>query len=355
MKRLVCALLIFVAASWLGGSVVHAEEETIQQKAEKVAQDAAVKINQKIDELQAAQKQKTDGKKKDKKTDNDGPKKPLMERVEHKFADSNGVKIHYATIGKGPLIVMIHGFPDFWYSWRNQMEALSKDFKCAAIDLRGYNMSDKPKGLDNYAMPLLVGDVLSVIKAEGQEKAIVLAHDWGGAIAWQVAMNAPEHVDKLIICNLPHLRGVQRELAHNPEQQKNSGYARAFQKEGAEKNLTAIGLASMHGKGDAAIKAEYQKAFENSDFEAMLNYYKKNYPREPYQDDTSPVIKVKAPVLMFHGLKDTALNAAGLNGTWDWVDQDLTIVTVPNAGHWVQHDAADLVSSTIKWWLLARK
>jgi len=82
----------------------------------------------------------------------------LEKRVEHGYADSNGVKIHYASLGKGPLIVMIHGFPDFWYTWRDQMEALSKDYQVVAIDQRGYNLSDKPKGVENYDIRLLVGD-----------------------------------------------------------------------------------------------------------------------------------------------------------------------------------------------------
>jgi pimeloyl-ACP methyl ester carboxylesterase len=128
-------------------------------------------------------------------------------RVKHEYADSNGVKIHYASIGKGPLIVTIHGFPDFWYSWRDQMQALSANYQVVAIDQRGYNLSDKPKGVDNYAMPLLVGDVAAVIKHLGKDKAIVIGHDWGGIVAWTLAMMKPEMVDKLIILNLPHPRG----------------------------------------------------------------------------------------------------------------------------------------------------
>src|SRR6266850_5212613 len=93
-------------------------------------------------------------------------------RVTHGYADSNGVKIHYASIGKGPLMVMIHGFPDFWYTWRAQMEALSDKFQCVAIDQRGYNLSDKPKGVENYSVRLLVADVVAVIKS--QDKAIIV-------------------------------------------------------------------------------------------------------------------------------------------------------------------------------------
>src|SRR5262249_5146497 len=143
--------------------------------------------------------------------------------------DSNGVKIHYASIGNGPLMVMIHGFPDFWYTWRAQMEALSDKFQCVAIDLRGYNLSDKPKGVENYGGGLLVRDVQAVIKSLGQDKAIIVGHDWGGLVAWQFALNVPQMTDRLIILNLPHPRGLTRELEHNPQQQHNSKYARDFQ------------------------------------------------------------------------------------------------------------------------------
>jgi len=274
----------------------------------------------------------------------------LEDRVTHGYADSNGVKIHYAKIGSGPLIVMIHGFPDYWYTWRAQMEGLADRFTVVAIDQRGYNLSDKPAGVENYDVRLLVGDVLAVIKALGQQKAIVVGHDWGGVVAWQLAINVPQAVDRLIILNLPHPRGLSRELAHNPEQQANSAYARRFQQEGAETALTAEGLAGW--VTDPAAHAKYVEAFKRSDFTAMLNFYKRNYPREPYTEDTSPVKKLRMPVLMFHGLKDTALLSPALNGTWDWMEKDLTITTVPDAGHFVQADAADLVTRTMRAWLL---
>src|SRR5258708_1497053 len=161
-------------------------------------------------------------------------------RVEHGYADSGGVRIHYASLGpkngvvkkgdrsKAPLIVMIHGFPDFWYTWRDQMEALSDNYQVVAIDQRGYNLSDKPKGVENYDVRLLVGDVAAVIKHLGRDKAIVVGHDWGGMVAWSLAMGMPEMVDRLIILNLPHPRGIARELATNPEQQQNSQYSRYF-------------------------------------------------------------------------------------------------------------------------------
>ena len=264
------------------------------------------------------------------------------------YANSNGVKIHYVTAGTGPLVVMIHGFPDFWYTWRNQMDALSGQYQVAAIDLRGYNLSDKPAGEENYDMRLLIGDVAAVIKHFGREKAIIAGHDWGGAIAWQFVFNMPQMVEKLIILNLPHPNGLSRELATNEKQKASSAYARRFQSPDSHKALTAEGLAGW--VTDPAAKAKYIEAFQRSDFNAMMNYYRRNYPKEPYEARIAPQ-RVNVPVLMIHGLKDTALLAPALNNTWDWLDADLTLVTIPNASHFVQQDASELVSKTIKSWL----
>jgi pimeloyl-ACP methyl ester carboxylesterase len=274
----------------------------------------------------------------------------LLEKVHHGYAQNGGVKIHYASIGEGPLVVMIHGFPDYWYTWREQMTALSKaGYRVVAIDQRGYNRSDKPKGVDQYAMTHLVEDVAAVVKACGSEKAIICGHDWGGAVAWTLAMMKPGLVEKLIVLNLPHPRGLARELAINPEQRKNSAYARRFQEPGAHEKLTAEGLAGW--VKDPQARARYIEAFKRSDFEAMLNYYKKNYPRPPYREPAGQVIRINCPVLLVHGLDDQALLPGALNDTWEWLGGDLTLVTIPRAGHFVQQDAADLVSRTMKMWL----
>jgi pimeloyl-ACP methyl ester carboxylesterase len=295
---------------------------------------------------------------------------------EEGFADSDGVKIHYVTAGKGPLVVLIHGFPDYWYSWRAQMPELAKHFQVVAIDQRGYNKSDKPQGVDNYKMTKLVADVDAVVRHFKQDKAIIVGHDWGGMVAWTYAMTFPEKTDRLVILNLPHPRGFMRELANNPEQQKNSQYARDFQDPNAVANLlkrakqglalaggakapdgspaddkTTIAMALTFWVKDPEARKQYIEAFKQSDYEAMLNYYKANYPREPYSEGAAPLPPIKCPVLMFHGLKDKALLSAALNGTWDWIDNDLTLVTIPSADHFVQQDAAEKVTKCMVAWL----
>ena len=266
----------------------------------------------------------------------------------HGYAQSGDVKIHYVTKGEGPLLVMIHGFPDYWYTWREQIPALSEHFQVVAMDQRGYNLSGKPEGLAQYQMEELVQDVESVIKHFGKKKAIVVGHDWGGAVAWSFATAKPQMIDHLVILNLPHFNGLQRELANNPEQRRASAYAREFQKEDAASRLTAEGLTFWIK--DSEAKAKYLEAFKRSSFEGMLNYYKANYPRPPY-DETPEMPPVDCSVLMIHGLKDTALLPGALNDTWKWVKRDLTMVTLPEAGHFVQQDAGPKVTQTLLTWL----
>lgn len=268
---------------------------------------------------------------------------------EHGYAQSGEVKIHYVTRGRGPLVVMIHGFPDYWYTWRNQMPELSKTHQVVAIDQRGFNQSDQPVGVEQYTMDKLVGDVRNVIGHFNAKSAVIVGHDWGGMVAWQFAMNYPDMTDRLVILNLPHPDGLARELATNPEQQKNSAYARFFQTQEAASLVKPESLVSW--VKDPQAKEKHLEALKRSSMEGMLNYYKANYPREPYKIPEQPSPRVKCSVLMIHGLKDKALLPSGLNDTWKWLEKDLTLVTIPQADHFVQHDAAEMVTKTIAGWL----
>ena len=210
-------------------------------------------------------------------------------------------------------------------------------------------------------MGLALLDVADVIRHLGKDRATIVGHDWGGLVAWQFALTQPQMTEQLIILNLPHPTGLLRELRSNPDQIKNSEYARNFQNKSPDDPTVFFGgpmtPETLSGwVRDPAARARYVEAFKRSDFEAMLNYYKRNYPRDSGPDAPPPpeLPKARMPVLMFHGLGDTALNANGLSGTWNWLEKDLTLVTVPGAGHFVQQDAADLVANTMRWWLLMR-
>jgi len=275
----------------------------------------------------------------------------IFDLVHDRYADNGGVKIHYVTRGRGPLVVLLHGFPDFWYGWREQIPLLARNHLVAALDLRGYNLSDKPHGADQYGMGYLIGDVAAVIHDLGYEHATIVGHDWGGGIAWVFAALYPQMTDGLVVLQTPHPRGLVRELRTNPDQQARSAYARAFQQPDAFLNLTASGLSLW--VVDPTARARYVEAFQRSDFEAMLDYYQANYPREPYAD--IPLPNVQAPVLIMHGLDDPFLLPAGHNSTWSFVDGPITLKTVPHVGHFIHQDAADLVTRTIYQWLRERR
>lgn len=280
---------------------------------------------------------------------------------EEGFADSGGVKIHYVTRGTGPLVVLIHGIPGFWYDWRHQIPALARHFQVVAIDQRGFNLSDKPDGVENYTLDKLIGDVDAVVEHFGRAKAIIVGHDSGGWISWHYAMAHPDRTDRLVVVNLPHPGCIERELANNPRQYQASEYARQIQRlppggrtlvhEGVTQELTP----EMYARGFSDEQPKYLEALRRTSIEAMLNFYKANYPRPPYKVRTYP--PVKCPVLMIHGLDDMWLMPEALNDMWRYLEGDLTLVTVPKAGHWVHLGpvqalgAPDLVTKRLVNWL----
>jgi epoxide hydrolase 4 len=282
----------------------------------------------------------------------------IWDEVSHAFTENNGIPLHYARIGEGPLVIMIHGFPDFWYTWRHQMESLKQHHTLVALDQRGYNRSGQPHPAEAYDMRHLVSDVAAVIKSLGKQKASIVGHDWGGAVAWQFAFAFPEMTRHLIVMNLPHPAGFMRELTLNKQQRANSAYAMAF-KRGSVKDpdiffgrpMTPANLAGWVTEPEA--RQRYLKAFRRSSLSGMLQFYKQNYPElpDPAMPLSTTTPRIQCPVLVFHGLRDTALHADGLNNTWDWIDNDLTLITIPEAGHFVHRDAKKKVSEGMLWWL----
>ena len=278
----------------------------------------------------------------------------VFDRVEHHQTDNDGVSIHYVTLGEGPVILFVHGFPDFWYTWREQMKALCGDFKTVAMDMRAYNRSGQPAGVERYSMPHLMADVEAVIKDLGVDSVTLVGHDWGGAISWQFAMHYPQRVKGLVICNLTHPNGymtVRRNAT--AEQKANTEYITHFQTPGYEDRLTPEVLTAISaGNASPKVRARYVNAVSRSSAKGMLDYYRAAFGSlntAPGQNEEWP--KLAMPVLQFHGLRDKAVDKDGLRDTWNWINADYTLVTLPGSDHWVQRDAADRVSRTMLWWL----
>jgi pimeloyl-ACP methyl ester carboxylesterase len=271
------------------------------------------------------------------------------------YADSAGVRIYYRTFGDAsrPMMICLHGFPDDHRTWRPIRPQLAEHFFLVTPDLRGYSRSDKPDGVENYRWDKLVGDVIALIDHFGREKTILLGHDWGAAIAQQVACRHPDRVERLILLNMPHLNGLRRELATNPRQQKASAYARLLQN---EIPLGPYDLDTfqrqMTGGGRGRGLSMTLDVLRKSDWTALLNYYRANYPRPPYRfDGASPRSIITTPTLILFGLEDPYVLADGLRDNGRWFADGFKVVTVPHAGHWVHFDESDLVAGTILLWL----
>lgn len=148
--------------------------------------------------------------------------------MEHRFANVNGVRLHYVTHGAGKLILFLHGFPEFWYAWRHQLTEFGQDHQAVAVDMRGYNLSSRPAAINRYEMPELVEDIRALALHLGASKFALVGHDWGGVVAWAFAAAHPDLLESLIIINAPHPILFNRELRENPAQQKASQYIQFF-------------------------------------------------------------------------------------------------------------------------------
>lgn len=276
----------------------------------------------------------------------------VLERVEHHTTKSGEIDIHYVSLGSGKPVLFLHGFPDLWYSWRHQMAALESEFRPAAMDLRGYNRSGQPKQVEDYRMPLILSDVAAVVEDLGGRVTLV-GHDWGGAIAWRYAMQHPEQIERLVIVNLTHPKGYGNVIANGTdEQRQNTQYARNIAASEPDGSPVPEGILNRFASEGEEMAGHYREGFARSSWDGMLNYYRANYGQVAGGGEMP---NLQMPVLQFHGLKDTAVDKDGLKNTWDWIDRDYTLVTVPSASHWVQLEAADLVSNTMRAWLLARE
>jgi pimeloyl-ACP methyl ester carboxylesterase len=294
--------------------------------------------------------------------------KEKAQMFKHDYAEVNGVRLHYVSSGseKGKLVMFVHGFPEFWYEWKNQLAEFGKDFYAVAPDMRGYNLSSKPAELDQYQVKYLIEDIRALAEKLGHKKFILVAHDWGGACAWALALAHPESIEKLIIINAPHPAVFQRELRDNPAQQKASQYMLMFRSPQAEQLLSANNYAALVEAvmGEGLKQGHFNEEDKQAYIEAWsqpgaltggLNYYRAARVGPPTADNKEAVnfaanlsaMVVKVPTLVIWGEKDTALLTGNLEGLDKFVT-DLTIKRIPDGTHWVIHEKPKIVNSYIR-------
>ena len=288
--------------------------------------------------------------------------------IKHEYAEVNGVRLHYAATGKGKLILFLHGFPEFWYEWKNQLTEFGRHYRAVAPDMRGYNLSSRPAEVEAYQLRNLVEDVRALAAKLGHNKKFILVgHDWGGAVAWAYALAHPETLEKLVIINAPHPGIFQRELRENPAQQKASQYMLMFRGEKAEETLAAdnysrlVNVVLAAGLKDGRFTEEDRKAYidawsQPGALTGGLNYYRAARVGPPTGEGGSAsgnfaidpaALTVKARTLVIWGEKDTALLTGNLDGLEKFVP-DMTVKRIPDGTHWVIHEKPDLVNRHIR-------
>lgn len=274
--------------------------------------------------------------------------------LEHRHIEANGIRLHVVETGpkSGIPVILLHGFPEFWYGWRKQLPALT-EAGCRVIvpDQRGYNLSDKPKGIKNYHIDKLVGDILGLIEALDYEKVNLVGHDWGAVVSWVFAFKHPEHLHKLGILNAPHPLVIRRFLQRDPEQIRRSWYTYFFQlpwipESGMRANHWRGMVRALRGSGKIHTFtnediAKYKEAWSQPGaITAMINWYRagaRYFLRLPKE------MRIKVPTLMIWGMKDFALTHRLARPSMDYVEQG-NLLLFPDATHWVQHEAAEEVN-----------
>jgi pimeloyl-ACP methyl ester carboxylesterase len=310
--------------------------------------------------------------------------------MSHEYANVNKQRLHFARAGSGPLMVFVHGFPEFWYEWKHQLAEFSRDHTVVAPDMRGYNLSSKPEDVSAYQMPNLVEDLRALtaelMKTAGATKFTLVAHDWGGVVAWVFAALHPEMLDKLVIVNAPHPTIFGRLLRDDPAQQQASGYMLMFRSPQAESTLSAnsyerltamvLGDGLKAGTVTEADRKMYVDAWSQPGaLTGGLNYYRAagvGPPRPAAVEAAAttstppaagaapsgeasallnqPPMIVRVPTLVIWGEKDTALLTSNLNGLEELVPT-LTVRRIPEGTHWVVREKPAEVNAAIREFL----
>ena len=276
---------------------------------------------------------------------------------------TNGVHLHVTQTGpqRGPLAILLHGFPEFWYGWRGQIPSLAAaGYRVWAPDQRGYNLSDKPRGMVAYNLDMLAADVVGLVDASGQERASLIGHDWGGAVAWWVAAKYPQRLERLVVINCPHGAVLRRHLRRSLAQQRRSWYMFFFQvpwlpevvlRRANWRLLVRMLKESGTPQAFTATDLElYRRAWSQPGaVTAMLNWYRAmlQVPPEP-----APRRPIEVPTLLIWGQQDKFLGQDMAQPSIDLCSAG-RLVFVPDATHWVHLEQPDRVNTMLKEFLLA--
>ncbi len=305
--------------------------------------------------------------------------------INHNYASVNGIRLHYAESGSGEsLVILLHGFPEFWYSWRHQLGRLGKDHHVVAPDMRGYNLSDKPSQVDDYRIEVLVEDIIGLIRYFGANTAAIVGHDWGAGVAWAVAQKHPERVSKLAILQVPPAAAWRANMTLR--QLLRSWYMLFFQ-------LPLVPEWAIRRKNFAALERMFKKSvgrkgsFNDSDIElykealrqpgaltGAIAYYRANAgrlkpraARDATGDETNNATgsaglsaetqtgsvqqgrdrRIRVPTLFIYGEQDLAIIPATVRGVGKYINAPYREIRIADSGHWVQNEAAAEVNAAL--------
>lgn len=273
---------------------------------------------------------------------------------QHRFVETNNIRLHTVTQGEGELVVLLHGFPEFWYAWRYQIPALARHFKVVVPDLRGYNDSDKPES--GYDLDTLSADIKGLIERLGYVKAHIVGHDWGGVIAWHFAQKFPQTINRLAILNAPPPHRFVQELVSNLDQFRRSWFVLAFQVPGIpewliQQNLKEFVTNVLRGQAirKGAFSAEetliYEAALEKPGvLRAAMNYYRHLFWPPTWASNWVKPQKVTVPTLVLWGKEDSFLSHHLTEGLDRLIAAPFTLQLVPDCGHWIQQEVPQTVN-----------
>lgn len=290
--------------------------------------------------------------------------------IRYGFANVNGIRLHYAETGSGDdLVILLHGFPEFWYSWRHQLTALGERFHVIAPDMRGYNLSDKPPRVEDYSTDALADDVIGLIDHFGASKAAIVGHDWGAGVAWAVAQKYPERLSKLAVLQVPPADAWRANLTL--AQLLRSWYMFFFQlprvPEWVIRRNSFIGLNRVFKEKvgrrgsftDADIAAYKEALSQPGALTSAINYYRANVFRimrgsktaatnEPSSArQTRTDRRIRVPTLFIFGERDFAILSQTVRGVANYIEAPYTELRIPDSGHWVQNEAVDEVNTAL--------